>query len=70
MVLLAIAMIRSDAAIEFLLALLAECTPTMAKEVIAALAFFRNNEKVRSRIESVVERRDDKGMNEIFRQEF
>jgi hypothetical protein len=70
MVLLAIAMIRSDAAIEFLLALLAECTPTMAKEVIAALAFFRNNEKVRSRVERVVDRRDDKGMNEIFRQEF
>jgi HEAT repeat protein len=70
MVLLAIAMIRSEAAIEFLLALLAECTPTMAKEVIRALALFRNDEKVRSRVESVVERGNDKGMNEIFRQEF
>jgi HEAT repeat protein len=70
MVLLAIAMIRSEAAIEFLLALLAECTPTLAKEVLAALAFFRNNEKVRSQAESVVERRDDEGLNEIFRQAF
>jgi hypothetical protein len=69
-VLLAIAMIRSDAAIEFLLALLAECTPTMATDIIAALAFFRSNEKVRTRVESVVVRRNEKSVSEIFRQEF
>jgi len=69
-VLLAIAMIRSDAAIEFLLALLAECTPTMAKDVIEALAFFRNNEKVRIQVESVVALRNEKSVNEMFRQEF
>ena len=69
-VLLAIAMIRSDAAIEFLLALLEDSTSTMAKDVIAALAFFRNNEKVRGRVESVVARRNEKSVNEIFRQEF
>jgi hypothetical protein len=68
--LLAIAMIRSDAAIEFLLALLAECTPAMTTDVMAALAFFRNNETVRSRVESVVARRNEKSVNEIFRQEF
>jgi HEAT repeat protein len=69
-VLLAIAMIRSDPAIEFLLALLADCTPAMANDVIGALAFFRNNEKVRSRVKSLVARRNDKSMNELFRQEF
>jgi hypothetical protein len=69
-VLLAIAMIRSDAAIEFLLALLTECTPAVAKDVIAALAFFRGNEKVRTRVDSVVARRNDKSVSEIFRQEF
>jgi len=69
-VLLAIAMIRSDAAIEFLVALLAECTPTVATDVIAALAFFRSNEKVRRRVESVVVGRNEKSVNEIFRQEF
>jgi len=69
-VLLAIAMIRSDAAIEFLLALLAECTPTMTKDVMAALAFFRSNETVRSRVESVVAQRNEKSVNEIFRQDF
>jgi HEAT repeat protein len=69
-VLLAIAMIRSDAAIEFLLALLEDCTSTMAKDVVAALAFFRNNEKVRGRVENAVARRNEKSVNETFRQEF
>jgi hypothetical protein len=69
-VLLAIAMVRSDAAIEFLLELLAECSPAMAKDVIAGLAFFRNNERVRGRVESVVARRNEKSVSEVFRQEF
>jgi HEAT repeat protein len=69
-VLLAIAMIRSDAAIEFLLARLGECTPAMAKDVVSALALFRNNERVRGLAESVVARRNEKNVTEIFRQEF
>jgi HEAT repeat protein len=69
-VLLAIAMIRSDAAIEFLLALLAECSPAMAKDVMAGLALFRNNEKVRNRVESVVARRNEKSVTEVFSREF
>jgi HEAT repeat protein len=69
-VLLAIAMIRSDAAIEFLLVLLGECTPATAKDVIAALAFFRNNDKVRNRVERMVARRNEKDVEEDFRQRF
>jgi len=69
-VLLAIAMIRSEAAIDFLLASLRECTAIMAKEVVAALALFRNNEKVRSRVASVVEGRNEKAVSETFRREF
>ena len=69
-VLLAIALIRSDAAIEFLLALFAECPPTMAKDVLAGLALFRDNENVRNRVESVVARRNDESVNKIFSQEF
>jgi HEAT repeat protein len=70
MALLAIAMIRSDAAVEFLLALLSDCTPTQAHDVIAALAFFRTNERVRSQVETVVALRNDKSVLEIFHQEF
>lgn len=68
--LLAIATIRSDEAIEFLLTLLAVCPPAIAKDVIAALAFFRNNDKVRSRVESVVKQQNDESVEEFFRQEF
>jgi HEAT repeat protein len=69
-VLLAIATIRSEAAIEFLLALLGECTAAMAQEVLSALAFFRSNERVRSQVESVVVRRNEKSVSEVFAQEF
>jgi hypothetical protein len=69
-VLLAIGMVRSDEAIEFLLALLAECSPATAKDVLAALALFRDNEKVRSRVESVVASRKEKSVSEIFSQQF
>jgi HEAT repeat protein len=68
--LLAIAMIRSDAAIEFLLASLAECSPAMAEDVVTALALFRTNERVRSRVESVLAQRNEESTNEVFRQHF
>ena len=68
--LVAIAMVRSDAAIEFLLALLEEGAPTMAKDVLTALAFFRDNERVRSQVASVVARRNEKSVTEIFREAF
>jgi HEAT repeat protein len=69
-VLLAIAMVRSDAAIDFLLELLAECSPAMAKDVLAALALFRDNEKIRSRVEAVVAQRNEKSVKETFGEEF
>jgi HEAT repeat protein len=68
--LLAIAMIRSEAAIEFLMTLLEDCSASVAKDVIAALALFCSNEKVRGKVETVVARRNEKGVNDIFNQEF
>jgi hypothetical protein len=68
--LLAIAMIRSEEAIEFLLSLLPESNTQMAKDLIAALAQFRNNERVRSRVEVAVSSRDSKELSEAFRQQF
>jgi len=66
----AIGMVRSDAAVEFLLALLAECSPAIAKDVLAGLALFRDNEKIRSRVEGVVARRNEKSLSEVFGQQF
>lgn len=68
--LVAIAMIRSDAAIEFLLALLPDSSPQTTKEVITALAIFRDNEKVRSKVEAAISARNDRTLAELFRQEF
>jgi len=68
--LLAIAMIRSEAAIELLLSLLPESTAQSAKEIIAALAIFRSNETVRTRVESAISRFADKSVHEAFRQQF
>jgi HEAT repeat protein len=68
--LVAIAMIRSEAAIEFLLSLLSDCSTQAAKDLITALAMFRDNEKVRTRVEAAVSRRNDRTLMEAFRQEF
>jgi HEAT repeat protein len=70
MVLMAIAMVRSDAAIEFLLEVLAESSSAIAKDVIAALALFRDNERVRGQVESLITRRNEKSVDEAFRQTF
>ena len=68
--LLAIGMVRSDSAVEFLLALLVDCSPATAKDVLAALALFRDNENIRNRVEAVVVRRNEKSLNQIFSQQF
>jgi hypothetical protein len=69
-VLLAIGMVRSDDAIELLLELLRECSPATAKDVLAGLALFRDNEKIRDRVEAAVRRRNEETLSEIFAQQF
>ena len=69
-ILLAIAMLRSDEAIGFLLACLADGSAQTAKDALMALAIFRTNEKVRAQVETVVARMDDSTVTDVFRQEF
>jgi hypothetical protein len=63
-------MLRSDAAIDFLLSVLSDCTQQTAKDLITALAIFRDNETVRIKLESVLSRRNDRALLEAFRQQF
>lgn len=42
----------------------------MAEDVIAALALFRTNERIRSRVESVVAQKNEESVSEVFRQHF
>lgn len=69
-VLLSIAMVRSDEAIAFLVSLLDTCRTQTANEVITALAIFRDNEKVRASVEAAIRRRDEKQLTEAFRAQF
>jgi hypothetical protein len=38
--------------------------------LITALGIFRDNEKVRSKVETILAKRNDRNLMEIFRQEF
>jgi HEAT repeat protein len=68
--LLAIAMVRSQDAIEFLLSLFEESSTQIAKDLIAALALFRSNENVRNRLETLISQRTSEELSEAFRQQF
>jgi len=68
--LLSIAMVRSDDAIAFLVSLLDSCRAQAANDVITALAIFRENEKVRASVEAAVTRRNEKALTEAFRAQF
>ncbi|HEY6348209.1 MAG TPA: hypothetical protein VI636_02250 [Candidatus Angelobacter sp.] len=68
--LLAVAMIRSDEAIEFLVSLLNTCSVKTANDVMAALAIFRENDKVRTNVEAAISHRNDRGLTEAFRSQF
>lgn len=68
--LLAIAMVRAEEAIEFLISLLPDSNVQTVKDVISALAIFRDNDKVRFAVEKAISLRNDYALSEAFRQEF
>jgi HEAT repeat protein len=68
--LLAMAMTRSEAAIAFLISLLEGSNTQTAKDTITALAIYRENEKIRRSIEDAISRRGDKNLIEALRREF
>ena len=55
--LMGLAVARDDAAFEFLFSLIESGVEKIAAEAIAALAMYRHDERIRSRVESLVERR-------------
>lgn len=68
--LLSIAMVRSEEAIDFLVSLLDTCAAKAANDVLAALAIFRENENVRTSVGAAISRRNDKTLSEAFRAQF
>jgi HEAT repeats len=69
-VLLAIAMTRLPAALEFLLEILAADNRTAALAALSALAIHRHNESVKGRIAAVVAEKDDAALRERFQKKF
>jgi HEAT repeat protein len=68
--LLAMAMLRQDEAVEFLLARLAEDGEKSALDALAALSLYSRDDSVRSRIRETLERRKSAGLERAFDKEF
>lgn len=68
--LLSIAMLRLDEAVEFLLARVAEDREAAAVDALAALALYGRDESVRKRLEEIVRKRGSAALKDVFEQDF
>lgn len=68
--LLAVAMLKQDEAIEFLLSLVREGPVLHARGAIQALAVYRHDPKLRARVEAALGARDDATIRETFTESF
>jgi hypothetical protein len=68
--LVAIAMLRSDPALEFLLERLAAESGPVAADALAGLAFYARDEAVLARVEAIIRERGDRALEAVFAREF
>ena len=68
--LLAIAMLRHDDAMDFLLSLLADHPPAIARQVIDVLKIYRNDESLERRIREIAAQRDDPELTRAIHEAF
>lgn len=68
--LLAIAMLKLDESIGYLLAMVAEAEPLQAREAITALAIYRYDETLRKQVGDAVGTRKDKSLRPFFKETF
>jgi hypothetical protein len=68
--LVAIAMLRSDEALEFLLNRLADESGPVAADALAGLAFYARDEAVLARVEGIIRERGDSALEAVFAREF
>ena len=66
----AIALLRQDEAVEFLLARVAEDREPAAGDALAALGLYGRDESVRKRVAEIVKKRANPALNVAFEQEF
>jgi hypothetical protein len=68
--LVAIAMLRSETALEFLLDRLGEESGPRAADALAGLAFYARDEAVLGRVEAIIRERGDQALEAVFTREF
>jgi hypothetical protein len=68
--LVAIAMLRIDEALEFLLGRLADESGPVAADALAGLAFYARDEAVLARVEGIIRERGDGALEAVFAREF
>jgi len=68
--LVAIAMLRIDEALEFLLGRLADESGPVAADALAGLAFYARDEAVLTRVEGIIQQRGDGALDAVFAREF
>jgi len=68
--LVAIAMLRIDEALEFLLGRLAEESGPVAADALAGLAFYARDEAVLARVQGIIQERGDGALEAVFEREF
>ena len=68
--LVAVAMLRIDEALEFLLSRLADESGPVAADALAGLAFYARDEAVLSRVEGIIRERGDGALEAVFAREF
>jgi hypothetical protein len=68
--LVAIAMLRSDDALEFLLSRLGEESGPVAADALAGLAFYARDEAVLARVDGIIQQRGDSALEAVFAREF
>jgi HEAT repeat protein len=68
--LVAIAMLRSDTALQFLLDRLGDQSGPVAADALAGLAFYARDEAVLTRVEEIIRQRGDGALEAVFAREF
>jgi hypothetical protein len=68
--LLSIAMLRLDEAVEFLMARVVEDREAAAGDALAALALYSRDEAVRKRVEEILGKRESRALKSVFEREF
>jgi hypothetical protein len=68
--LVAIAMLRSEPALEFLLQRLSAESGPVAADALAGLAFYARDEAVLARVEAIIRQRGDRALEAVFAREF